>query len=343
VTLAPKGLLIEEQRTNLLLLSADFYEAGTGNITWQYAAGTVAANTQVAPDGTTTADTLTTTGGAQSIYQSATVSASTAYTFSVYVKLGTMTASNYKIAVYNNSTPGFIAVDVTPSQTPTTSEWTRITYVFTTPVGCTSVRVYPFRSGSAIPNSTVFLWGAQLEAGAFPTSYIPTTTATATRAADVAVMTGANFSNWYNQSEGTLYGEGTTIDPNRPNAVLFQIANGTFNSFANDHASLRYTGGTAGVSRTNVTATNAVFDANISNSNSVRKIALAMQSSNFAGAANGSVSATQSSGTLPTTFNQALLGSSTFFTTAGYYCGHIRRIAYFPRRLSNAELQGITA
>jgi hypothetical protein len=47
--------------------------------------------------------------------------------------------------------------------------------------------------------------GAQLETGAFPTSYIPTVASTVTRSADLAQMTGTNFSSWYNQSEGTLY------------------------------------------------------------------------------------------------------------------------------------------
>jgi hypothetical protein len=53
--------------------------------------------------------------------------------------------------------------------------------------------------------SGIYIWGAQVEAGAFPTSYIPTTGATATRAADVASMTGTNFSSWYNVNQGTTF------------------------------------------------------------------------------------------------------------------------------------------
>ena len=59
--------------------------------------------------------------------------------------------------------------------------------------------------------SGIYLWGAQLEEGAFPSSYIPTTTAAATRSADVASITGTAFSGWYRQDEGTFYGEATGL------------------------------------------------------------------------------------------------------------------------------------
>jgi hypothetical protein len=51
--------------------------------------------------------------------------------------------------------------------------------------------------------SSIYVWGAQAEVGAFATSYIATTAAAATRLADVASITGTNFSSWYNQTEGT--------------------------------------------------------------------------------------------------------------------------------------------
>lgn len=161
-TLAARGFLIEEARTNLLLQSEDFANSA-GPVLWIWPAGVVTGNTEVAPDGTTTADTVTSSGGAQSVYQNITVTASTAYTFSVFVKLGTMSAANYKIAFYDNIAATFIASDIVPAQVPNNSGWTRISYTFTTPVGCTSVRVYPFRNSALIPSSTVFIWGAQLE------------------------------------------------------------------------------------------------------------------------------------------------------------------------------------
>jgi hypothetical protein len=61
---------------------------------------------------------------------------------------------------------------------------------------------------SSSVTQTFYAWGAQLEQGSFPTSYIPTTSAPATRSADVCSISGADFAGFYNQSEGTWVFEG---------------------------------------------------------------------------------------------------------------------------------------
>ena len=53
--------------------------------------------------------------------------------------------------------------------------------------------------------SGIYVWGAQYEQGAHATSYIPTSGSTVTRADDFAVIKGTNFTDFYNQSEGTLF------------------------------------------------------------------------------------------------------------------------------------------
>jgi hypothetical protein len=164
--------LIKTATTNLLLRSEEF-----DNSYWTLGGGAIAPNATTAPDGTLTADLYTTIGTAQSVYppSGVTVSPNTIYTFSVYVKLGTMAASNYKIAFYDVTNAGFVAVDVVPSQIPTTDTWTRIVYSVTTPASCTNLRVYPFRNSLVIPTSTVYLWGAQLERSSTVGEYIKTT------------------------------------------------------------------------------------------------------------------------------------------------------------------------
>jgi hypothetical protein len=342
VTLAPLGLLIEEQRTNLLLQSADLFENGTGSLNWQWTTGVVTSNTQVAPDGTITADTITTTGAAQSIYQSATVAASTTYTFSAYVRLGTMLVNDYKIAVFNNNTLSFIALDVVPTQTPTTNGWTRIQYSFTTPVGCTSIRVYPFRNSNALDSCTVFFGGAQLEAGAFATSYIPTVASQVTRAADVAVMTGTNFSSWYNATEGTIFTESSVpyTMPGSNFPLVASLNDGT----ANNRIENGYLTATLAGLEVAVGGVGQVGQYPFVGGAVLRRNAGAYKLNDFAISANAGAVLTDTVGTVPVV-DRLRLGerTATSGTNANFLNGHIRKIAYYPRRLSNAALQGITS
>ncbi len=337
-TLAAQGLLIEEARTNLCLASEDFFQTGTGGVNWIWPAGVITGNTQVAPDGTVTADTCTTTGSAASIFQSITVTASTSYTFSLFVKLGTMSASNYKIAIYNNTAATFIATDVVPSQVPNTSSWTRVTYTFTTPVGCTSIRVYPFRNSATITSSTVFIWGAQLEAGAFPTSYIPTTTTALTRAADVASVN--TLSPWYNATEGTLFAEGTVVDNiagTTPRTFGYFSDPSVANVFAVEVRSS--TSARARISTGGVTV-NASDSVNVLGVNA--KLAGAYGADGATICVNGRSPVTLAS-SLPSGLTTLFLGQNTVPTAGSIANGYLRRIVYYPRRISNAELQSITS
>ena len=155
------GLLVEEPRTNLLLRSEEF-----DNAVWNQPApsiATVTPNAQIAPNGTLTADTFTTVSGVPTLFQAVACLASTAYTWSFYVKLGTMAAADFRFAVRDDTNGAFIATDIAPSITPVTTEWRRVTYTFTTPVGCVLVRPYPYRFSPATYGTTVHLWGAQLE------------------------------------------------------------------------------------------------------------------------------------------------------------------------------------
>lgn len=179
------GALIEEGRTNLCLRSSEL-----DNATWVKAADvSVTANTTIGIFNTTTADTLTCNGaGGGAVYQAITVTASTTYTLSFFAMLGTLAAADYKFAVYDVSNAAFIGVNLVPSTLPTTTGWTRVTYTFTTPVGCTSVRVYPLRNSTNI-TGTIYIDQCQLELGSFATSPIPTTSTSVARAADVLLCT----------------------------------------------------------------------------------------------------------------------------------------------------------
>ena len=332
VTLAPKGLLIEEQRTNLLTWSDDF-----SNVVWnKLASTTVTANTVTSPDGTSNADTIELAGAAQGIYQTTTVTANTVYTASVYVKLGTMLVSEYKIAIYNATAGAMIAVEITPTAVVSSSTWTRIDYTFTTPVGCLSVRFYPVRITATV-NATVYLYGAQLEAGTFPTSYIPTTSASVTRAADNASMVGTNFSSWYNQSEGTIYSQWMLGGDSTSNNV-YNINDGTGNNL------IRARYNSAGSASDNAVIVGGGVQATLSASNQVAlyssyKNAMAYKQDDFARSSSGLL-ITDTLGNIPTV-TQINIGCGASGTEQ--LNGHIQSIKYYPRRLANGDLQAITS
>ncbi len=187
---APAGWRLEGAATNLLQQSSAFNFAP-----WNSILGGMASNAVAAPDGTTTADTLT-LGAAVShhLYQIFTVTPATTYAFSIWVRLGTLPASYFSMAFRDDTAAVFIAEPVAPAESLTAAAWTRVRYVLTTPAGCTTLRVYPYRH-TATTGGTVHLWGAQCEANYFASSYIPTTTAATTRAADNLSITDSAFAS----------------------------------------------------------------------------------------------------------------------------------------------------
>jgi hypothetical protein len=187
-------------------------------------------------------------------------------------------------------------------------------------------------------SSSIFLWGAQLEAGAFPTSYIPTTTTALTRAADVASVN--TLSPWYNATAGTFYAEFAVAQPSSgANQFVARVSDNSYNNQIGDFVS---TTGFAAIS----TASGGVFDGLAStaiavSANTVAKFVGAYAANDLAACLNAGTVATDSTVTIPSGLTRFDLGSD----HAGFNnvkAGYLRRITYYPRRLSNAELQAIT-
>jgi hypothetical protein len=330
ITLAPRGLLVEEQRTNLALWSGQINRgAGTP---WFFGANNAdAASAIPAPDGTMTATTLTISGPDNGVYQNIAVSPGVAYTQSWFVRLGTLSVADFKIAVYNNTTPGFINADIVPSVAPRGDRWTRIDYTFTPPAGCTSVRVYLFRSGTG--SGTLHVWGAQLELGAFATSYIPTAGAQATRAADVATVN--TLAPWFNAVEGTLMVEFS--QPARAAGCVAQIGKVSGSGW---HAIFTSTADNAvrQITRDDTNAAVTAFYAGNWAADAIVKSAVGMKANDFYFAVNGSGSA-DTSAVMPTGIDILRIGHGTTFAPLN---GHSRSLKFYPARLPNATLQSFT-
>ena len=207
-----------------------FLNSNTANL-WSRIDGTIAADVTTAPDGTTTADRFTATGALDALAQTAiTVTPSTAYTFSFFTKRGSMT--DMKLSVFNISGSSDIIAPQTYFSETNTSDWVRVVRTFTTPVGCTSINVYPLRdSGST---GTAFFWGGQLVQGTYVDGgpIIPTSATTASVAADI--LTAGSFDpslgDWvmsgeYRNSGATTNNSIMAIVKDASNFINFRSAN----------------------------------------------------------------------------------------------------------------------
>jgi hypothetical protein len=373
------GLLVEEQRTNSFLQSQDF------STSWSNVGSSENTNVSLAPDGTQTADALVDTAinETHNLTQSVPgLAGSTAHTFSCFMKKG---SKNHGVFVFapnsswaagagasvffdlNNGTVG-TSTNATATIQALPNGWYRCTATATTVAtpGTATMRIGSSLTGTAqtytgAGDEAIYLWGAQLEAGSFPTSYIPTTTATVTRSADVASITGANFSNWYNHSEGTLLatagirGGNTVVSSGlaiinsiaklAETAVTVNARNILFNTSVSPN---RY-GAVHRSSTANIAINDNSYEAiqfgkyyNLSTSyvnNSTQGLALSVDGRTVI------TNATAVDVPVPT---RLLIGAGNAGSNSGvgideyYLNGTIKRLTYWPQRLSNSTLQEVT-
>jgi hypothetical protein len=359
VTLAAKGLLIEEQRTNLMF-PAD------GTTGWQASPGgsvAATANSLTSPDGTTnatklaTADTLS---NGHVWFKTFSGAVSTTYSGSAYLKAGEYTRAQFTFgntAFASTTTGAFFdlsngtvvatAGGSTATITNAGNGWYRCTVTATSDADggnyVLSITPYPASVTSInelyTPASVglgIYLYGIQVEAGAFATSHIPTVASQVTRSADVATMTGTNFSSWYNQTQGTFVGSYTS----HPNAAVIVANDGSFSnrlpqmSVGLTSLLTNFIVAAGSVVATLTPSGTHVFGTPVS-------VALAYAVNDYAAVASGGAVVTDTLGALPTGISQLNIGS--FQNGTSSMNGYIRFIAYYNTRLPNAQLQQLTA
>jgi hypothetical protein len=363
-TLAAQGLLIEESRTNSIrnntMQGAAAGTPGTLPTNWSGATALTGLTQEVVGTGTESGITyidikLSGTPSGAGVYRyffegATTAAALTGQSWSSawYRKLvaGSLTGISTFGDLYQEFTSAgaFVTEASVNTTSPTASSLAsqRGSTTRTLAGGATTAFV---RSGIQISltgaaiDITLRIGLPQLEQGAFATSVIPTTTTSLTRSADVASVT--TLSPWFNAAEGTIYAEAVGIN-NVSGATRRFCEIGEVNSLD------RFIVGYSSASNTRflvqdggATQADVQVSAGVP-AGSLVKMAAAYAANNFQQASNTTLGTADTSGTLPTT-TTVYLGSDVAQTAGTVLNGYLRRIVYYPRRLSNAELQSITS
>jgi hypothetical protein len=363
-------LLLEEARTNVIQQSEAF---STGWVGSGYTTSTPAITSPSGQSGVYSVNEVSTAASQHYLAYLYSIPGSTPYTFSFFVKANQrnnislryyFADTNWVARVFDLSGSGALTQSSTGSAADVTSisqsivscpnGWYRISLTLTQPTtrsayfsidGCTT-STPTLDAGPGIQlytgdvNKGYYLWGAQEEAGAYPSSYIPTTTSAVTRAADVSTSTATSVfeSSWYNQTEGTVFAEfgpyGNGGATKNPGIVQIDSGSGvnTIRMFCG--------GSTSPVLGVDTSSVNQAYISSGTLTPSLTsKITGAYRVNDFARAVNGANLGTDSSGTVPTV-SQMLIGTGSAGVTE--LNGTIKRLVYWGQRLPNTTLQSIT-
>ena len=336
VTLACKGLLVEEQRANTIVGSANFSGGGTG---WVLDGASLTASATAGPDGSLSATSIVQGTGGNRTYQFDNSSVTGSKVFSIYVKPN----AGASLSIYTaggmsptgpaviNATTGAITGFTGASSVAVGNGWYRVFLPVTVTVASGN-GTYWVISG---PASSVFIWGTQLEAGTFATSYIPTpTAATATRLADVASVSTQAFP--YSATEGTLVANGSPfVSTVGTWQVIAELGTGGNQNVFELYKIGNTTNGSLQIVSGGVESYIAL--SNAFPANAASKIGGVYKANDFQAAANGTLGTPVTSGAVPAAASNLYLGKYGGNNSVQWN-GHIRQITYLPRRISNADL-----
>jgi len=340
-----KGILVEGARTNSYKYSEDLSE-----YVWIGSSGTISSiNAITSPDGNSTGNLVIT--GVNDPFSRRQNGLGVDSTISFYAK-----AQEYSFVFANNDNgAGWVCFDLATESialgnngfsgemTAVGNGWYRCVATFPMLIAGNNAHMAigvrenfggTYTASSANGTSGAYIWGAQMEADPFATSYIKTENATATRALDLAEI---NVSNFINKSAGTFLATFNYSDPtNADNNYVFSGSSNARVFYNNAGNSVWQTyDGSAGTTFGDV------------DSGEVYKLAVAVKTdSNISTAKNGTIQTTRTVNTALMTSIEAYpllaIGGASSSSSYQKLNGHIKSIKYYPRRLTDAQIQRLT-
>jgi hypothetical protein len=338
------SILVEPQRTNTLLQSENLATS------WTSFRSVITTNVATSPAGNSTADKIAQQTGivdAGGVFQTIILGIGTTYTYSYYAKAGGYNwtfarvidgVNNYYVW-FNLATGvvGTIVGSATGKIENAGNGWYRCSVTFNSAGLGNQVVTYVANTDNSdqvpSPDSVkgIFVWGQQLEAGSYATSYIPTTSASVTRNADTS--TTSLSSSIINASEGVLFLDYQPLNIIDAYPVDFQLqyngdntVNGVTIYHDGDNPAISVRSGGNDIFSAILTATTA---------GTRNKIAIAYKNNDFAVYQNGVQKAVQTSGVAPALLNQ-------FRLSDGNRHYSINSASIWQTRLTNTQLAQLT-
>jgi len=339
-------LLLEPSRTNIAQRSEEF-----DNSYWLKSLTSITANQAISPDGTQTADTITKNADFGALYKSGiSISSGSNYTLSIFVKKSTtnffslrQASGSYDVRKQFNLTTKEVSNGTGGNQTGFVSseikeyanDWLKISIVCTSNGTSLTIGFYSGKVGESTNNGDSFIWGAQLEAGSYATSYIPTEGSSVTRVAETCVDAGN--STVFNDSEGVLYAEIAAFDTNVGNA---RIGIDKASSGSSERVGIGFTTTTnqiqAFISRS---STQANILSTVSDITTFNKIAFKYKVNDFSLFINGTKVGTDTSGSVPIGLDELSFDDN----DGTIFYGKCKQIIVFNEALTDTELQNLTS
>jgi hypothetical protein len=310
------SLLLEKQSTNFVKYSQDFTQSD-----WTQSGATITANAIVSPDGTQNATRVQFSAGSRYVYQ--TIGGSGIAAGSVTISCWIKGASVQKI--------GFSDGNANPNEITLTTDWQR--YTFTFPYSSGGIGVQFDNYFGVTPSAQTkdfYIWGAQSEQSSYPTSYIPTTSASATRVIDDCRKTG--ISSLIGQTEGTMF-----IDLN---LTAWDSNSFYFGLYGGGNEIYFRCAGTGAIDFVHYFGATQAFITKSGLSLGRHKLAACYKNNDWAFYVDGILVGTDTSGTFSGTISQMVFGYTSISAYPPFQS--VNQTILFPTRLTNAELASLT-